>query len=354
MLRRFFAFLATALLLGVAIAPAHALDKAKAAATMGQQAAKAYEKGDYATAARLYLEAWRADGQQPEYIYAAARAEHVAGWLDRALEHYKMALATKGLPNAVRAKAQGYLQDALATRAATQVQEADKALQSGDAKLAAQLYHDAYDAVPARLDWLFKAAVAEQAGHDDAAARLDFSQYLQSAPAGAEFRKQAEVRLESLSQPAPAQVPEKPVAVTQPNKPKPVVVAQGDKPARVQPIVQPVVKLEASPPSKWSAWAVLAGGAGLLAGGLGVYLAQGSERDRLDAAMQPKDTAGHYTGLAYDEFTRRRESLNTNYAISATLAGTGVVAAGVGTWLLLRQPGKVAIGPDSILLAWQF
>lgn len=300
-----------------------AAGKPKLAAAMAQKAITAYERGDYARAAQLYVEAARAEGGRPDYVYAAARAEQLAAQLDRAQEHYAQALADARLPAALRDKAATYLGEVRALRAEAKVAEADKALDGGDARLAAQLYHDAHEAVPDRHAWLFKAAVAEQAAGDLTAAERDYAAYLERAPEGSEDRKQASIRLDALRKP-PVPIPVAAVTAASPEE-----------------------------PSRWPAWTAIAAGVGLVGGGIGLYLAQGDERKALDAQLA-QTQGDKVSGVDYQTYDQQRTSLNASYRNAALLGGVGLASVGVGVWWLGRSPARVSVGPGNASIAWRF
>ena len=134
---------------------------AKTAVTMMQQAAKAYEAGDFVKAAEWYGKAWRLD-PLPAYLWALARAEHLGAMFEPATEHYRQFIALPGADLAKVAKAQQYLLEAEAELITAQTRAAETAMQSGKPALAAELYLNALKVMPTRLDLLFKAAVAEQ------------------------------------------------------------------------------------------------------------------------------------------------------------------------------------------------
>ena len=328
--------------------PAHAADRVKIATTMAKQAMQAYENGDFLRAGQLYAEAYRSE-PRPEYLYAAARAEQVGGAYNKAIEHFRQTLALKDLDAALRAKCEGYLKTAQQARSDAHALDAEKAGRTGDQRLAAQLYHEAWDDAQERVDLLFKAAVAEQTAGDVAAATADFDLYLQRAPENADDRKQARVRLDGLRGTKPTPVALKAAQPAAPPVPPPAL-----KPV-VQPAAQPVVAQAAQPPTtvlapaprevRWAAWTTLGGGVALLAGSAGLYFAQGSERQSLDAALA-QQSAGKITGIGYDAYVKRRDDLNASYRNAAILGGVGVAAVGVGTWLLLREPAPaVVLGP---------
>lgn len=367
-------FCALALALGLlGSLPAVAADRAKMATTMAKQAMQAYENGDFLRAGQLYAEAYRSE-PRPEYLYAAARAEQVGGAYDKAIEHFAQTLALKDLDAALRGKCEGYLKTARQTRSDAQAVDAEKAARTGDLKLAAQLYHEAWEGAPERVALLFKAAVAEQTAGDVAAAMADFDLYLQRAPDDADERKQARVRLDGLRAPKP---PPPPLKAPEPEVVAPPAPAPEPKPAP-PPEPKPVAKAPppttvaepkptALPPSvvkpatseiRWAGWATVGGGVALLAGSAGLYFAQGSDRQTLDAALA-QQSGGKITGIDYAAYDAKRTALNASYRNAAILGGVGVAAVGVGTWLLLREPGRAVVltptpGLDGLSLAGRF
>ena len=337
---------------------AWAADNAKFATTMAKQALAAYLSGDFSRAAQLYLEAYRSD-PRAGYLCAAARAQHLGGAFDKALEHYRQALALADLDASLRAKTQAYMAEILLARADAKAVEAEKAARTGDLRLAAQLYHDAFTLAPLRFDWLFKAAVAEQMAGDLAAAARDYDAYLQGAPAAAEDRNQARVRLDGLRGPAVkraivhANPQPKAVATSQPG---PTVAPRPrEKPALTVEKPSLILAKQGENATRWLGWSLIGGGVGLLAGGAGLYFAQGSDRKALDDAMAQEDN-GKIVGIGYDAYFRKREDLNAAYRNAAILGGVGAVAVGVGAWWLVRTPVRVSPGPGAagVSLAWGF
>lgn len=343
--------------------PAMAADSAKFATTIARQAMAAYQAGDFPRAGQLYLQAYKAD-PKAEYLYAAARAEQLAGVFVPAVEHYRKARDLPDLDPALRAKCIAYVAEILAAQAESKAAEAEKAMRQGELRLAAQLFHDAFALAPGRWDWLFKAAMAEQAAGDLEAAERDYAAYVQHAPDQAEDRKQAQVRLETLRRPAPLPVaetkkPPQPATGPEPTAP-PAEVTPVTAPTAAAGAVPAVVRAPQAEPAieRWLAWSAVGGGLALVAGGLALYAAQGEERATLDSAMaHQKD--GKITGIGYDAYSAQRDSLNSAYRNAALLSGAGVVAGGLGVWLLLREPVKtVQVGPGpggpGLSLAWGF
>ena len=90
----------------------------------------------------------------------------------------------------------------------------------------------------------------------------------------------------------------------------------------------------------------------MLVGGLVVLIGGMSDAAALNKAQQTSGSDWIY-GLTYADAQARASSANTRIGVGAALAGTGVVAAGVGTWLLLRGDGpKSAFLPTTNGAQW--
>ena len=319
------------LLLALTTAPlrAHALDAKTSAATMAQQASKAYEGGDYARAADLYLNAWKTDAR-PAYLWALARAEHLAGKHDKALEHYRLFLLAPGDQASRVPRATEYMDAIVAQRVDQRTSEADNALRSGEPRLAAQLYLDAFKLADSRATGLlFKAAVAEQAAELWPAAAAHYEAFLKAAPADAPDRGQAEVRLDAVRARAGLQHPA--AAVSLPDGPTAAVA--------------PAVTLgTAERPGGAGPWVLLAGGGFVAAGGATLLALTWPDRSALVADLEQKQ-GGKISGVTQEEAVGRIDSVNQRLGAGAALAATGLVAAGVGAWWLGRAPGAVSLVP---------
>ena len=316
-------------------APAFGIDKAKAALTMAGQAAKAYERGDYARAAELYLQAYDTD-HNPAYIYGVARAEHVGGQFDKALQHYDQFAASEGADAERAAKARAYAAAIRAGKAEAKVQEADNAARTGETKLAAQLYLDAWRQAPERVELLFKAAVAEQMAGDLASAEKHFQAYLLKAPAGSGDSNTAKARLEAIQRQLHPGTPAGPGSATL-------------KPAAV------VAAAPTETHGHGAAYALLAGGGAALVGGAVLYALTRSDINEFDKTNQ-KDASGKVTGTYYDDAAAKAGSINTRVGMAAAFGGVGLLAAGAGVWLLVRAPDQVTLvpGTSGAVLAWRF
>lgn len=167
---------------------------------------KAYDAGDHVHAAQLYVAAWRANPAETAYLYAASRAEQMAGLLDAADQHYRAYLGLPGIPDPLRDKVKIYLREVSDGRADQKAQAAQRAMRAEDLVLSAQLYRAAHELAPARLDLLFKAGAAAQSAGDKAMAEVMLRDYMEHAPADAPDRGEAALRLSRLqvrSEPSP-------------------------------------------------------------------------------------------------------------------------------------------------------
>lgn len=330
----------------LATEPKKGFDKAKAAEVMSAQAREAYEAGNHARAAELYLDAYRTD-PVPGYLYSAARAEQVAGKTDLAVEHFKQFLALPSGNPAVPveperlARAQGLLAEIAKTRLDTRVAEGQTAVRAGDYLLAVQIWLAVYAEDPARVELLYRSAVANyQAGRDAEALKL-FDRYVEKAPPDAVDRAQARVRRDALQEklhPAPMQTVQPKAETKQAVKPAEIVVDQ--------PRPEPV---------RWPGWLVTSAGLGLLGGGLGLYFSTQSDVDALHADMTP-DADGQIRKISVETANSRYDSIHTRQVTAIALAGVGVAALGTGIWLLVRHPDEQAqaLTVTPMGLAWQF
>jgi tetratricopeptide (TPR) repeat protein len=346
-------------------APALAVDKSKVAEGMAGQAGKAFETGDYPRAADLYLNAYRTDANAA-YLYGAARSQHLAGRMEQATELYQQFLATPNADAERQKRARDYLEDIERSKAVALAADAEKA-QRDDPKLAASLYLDAYKLAPSRAEWLFRAAVAEQQAGDLAAAQTHFEQYLAKAPPTAGERSQAQARLESIRRKLNPQAVVAPVEVKpEPQPPEPKFAAKPEPTPEIKPQVTPQPEMLQPPigvtapalePVRWPGWALVGTGGALAVTGLALYLGAASDNKKLQADMTATNATGLIVGLTHEEAAKRGDAINTRMGVAAGIAGAGLVAAGVGTWLLLRTPARAAVvlpQPGGAVLVWRF
>lgn len=333
---RSFAAVVAALAVCLALAPIAeaappAPAKTKTQAALIAAAQSEYDAGNFERAGELFLDIYRQDREAVVGLYNACRAYHLAGKLDKALELYRELLARPDLDPAVKAKVDKYLDDLRLKRAEAKADEAGRAEKAGNYALAARVWADALALAPEKTGWMLRLARAEHLAGNKDAALAGYDKYLalpaEQAPDQADAaRWRAELAPKSF---ADVPVPK--------DAPPPVVVAAPATPAR------------------WPGWTALAGGVALLGGGAGLYLAQGDARAALDQQVADKQ-AGKVAGIDYQSYQAKRAELNGAYRNAAILAGAGAVAAGVGAWLLVRSPGKVAVVPvgDGFQVAVRF
>ena len=343
--------------------PALALDNQKTAVTLVQLAAKAYEAGDFAKAADQYAKAWKLD-PQPSYLWALARAEHLATILDLACEHYRAFIALPVAEPARVAKARQYLAEAEQELLQTQTRAAEAAEQAGRPAQAALIWLGARKAMPGRLELLFKAAVAEQMAEQWQSALQHQEEFLALAAANAPDRPQAVARQvwlrqklglapQAIAVPAAAPVPPPispppataPLPISPPpaTAPSPATASVSAAPAKVTPPapspagpVAPTAVAAPAPGARWPAWTVLGAGGALAVGGAVLLIATQPDAKAITAAQQHAD--GEWiAGLSYEEAAAKVQSVNTRLGIGWALVGTGAAAAGVGVWLLVRS-----------------
>ncbi len=304
-------------LLAVALAfctlPALAADPDKLAASLARQAVQADDGGDPARAAQLYLEAFRTDPTQPNYLYAAARAELSAGQKTQAEEHFEqfLTLADSGTDRADKARA--YLADLRGSRAEGDEAAAERAVATSNWAEASKRYEALWVQAPTRWSALFKAGqAAQQAGDKERAGDL-LRQYLRDAPKSAADRPEAEDCLHRL----------------------------GDQPKRAQAPVAVQSDGEAATGGHAVAWTVLGTGLALAVGGAGLLLFGVTEAHALNQDLKLAD--GYVTAdISHAQAQARADAIGMHQTLGAGLAVAGVAAAGVGTWLLLREPDAPA------------
>ena len=343
----------TPLLVGLLLAvPGHAADKAQVAKTMATQASKAYAAGDYGRAAELYLNAWRTDGD-PGYLWALARAEHLAGLLEQALEHYKLFIAGPGEEAARVPKAKDYMADIVSGWVAIKIRDAEYAMRSKDYVSAGLLYRDAMALAPDRADLLLRAALAEFAAEHWPESEDLLVAYLNKAPADAPDRKQAEERLKAARRKQSPEAIGKPAAMEE--RLKEVKIAEfRDTPA---PPEVPVAAKAVDGPSRMPAYLALGGGALLATAGAVVYARAAADLADYNQKMASKNAAGKVVGISFESAQPLAEQVNRELGIAVGLGVASVACAGVGVWLLVREPErKVVVVPTGagMLIAWRF
>ncbi len=316
--------------------------KEKLLDTLLTAAQKAFFAGDFARAADLYADLWRQDPSQPSYLYNAARSSHLGGQLDRAEDLYRQLIANPAADKAQVEKCKGYLAELLARKGQRKADEAAKVEGNGNYEAAAALWRDAYDLDPTRIGWLARAGRALDLAGKKAEAAAVYKTYLATAAKDAVERGDverwnAEVQ-RTTAGPGAASSAKSPAGVGAPG----------------------VHKSEGGVPM--TAWLALGGGALLLGGGAVLYMGAASDQQALekdlDAAKTVVDGKTVWK-LDYAEVEGRNAAIARNKTIGVALGGVGVVAAGVGAWLAVSAPKARVVAlpaPDlgGVRLAWRF
>jgi len=248
---------------------------------------------------------------------------------------------------------------------------AKQALQYYNAKqwaIAAELYRRAYRIDPTKPEYLFGVGRAEQRAGRYKEAILAFETLLTILPVGDGFRAkvegavaetraqkaEAEQKAQPVAQPEPEPEPEpgpKPEPEPEPElepgpKPKPEPVAEPAKPAVAPGLGTPGVvgTLPAAEPNLLG-WGLVAGGGALAFTGLGLGISVLSNGSDWTALMEKKNEEGQITGTDWQTATKMAGELNQRSGLAIGLGVAGVAVAGVGVWLLVKTPGKVAVMP---------
>ena len=82
----------------------------RAVVSVGEEATRAFEDGDFARAAELYLNAWQL-APESKYLYGAARCAHMAGHHEQAMAGYRRFLAAKGADERRVANVKRYMEE---------------------------------------------------------------------------------------------------------------------------------------------------------------------------------------------------------------------------------------------------
>ncbi len=309
---------ALALLLALTAAlPAHAADprQATAATAMGHQAADAFTAGDFAKAARQYLNAFRLDPSQSALLYGAARSEQMSDQLDLALQHFAEFMAMPGIEPARAENARKYTDEIHGLQADARAREAENAARAGDHAVAARLFEEATRLAPKRLDWLLKSAVEMQAAGQVPEARDRLRDVIARADPGSPTQAEARARLDAL----------------QPGK------------KAAQPGTQPSVHEDGH--GQALAWTTLATGAAVALAGLGLGLSTLSDAAALHQSEATRSADGRITGTDYQSASSAVSSLNLRTGLAIGMGAGGLVCAGVGTWLLARGDARATLAP---------
>ncbi len=321
----------------------------KAATSMAKLAATAFEAGDLARAAQFYLQAFRQDPSQTDYLYGAARAEQMLGKNDQAEQHYREFLAASGTNPARAEKARAYLRELAGVRADTKAHDAERMAAKGDFALAAAAWLDAWHIAPDRTQFLFRAGRAEHEAGEDTAAREHLGAFLRDAPADAADRSEAKALLDRIYAPKPAQATvQKPAPVEEPAAKPTQIVVKVEVQQPTQPVLPtspvvapslPVVERAAPEPDTSMAKWVFGTGAAATVAGLGILVWGLFEAADFDKRLSYDGTTVNGT-MSYDQAEAEYKSIRNHQIIGGVLAGAGAIAVGVGTKLLWWPSAK--------------
>lgn len=103
------------------------------------------------------------------------------------------------------------------------------------------------------------------------------------------------------------------------------------------------------------AWTVAVAGAAVALSGLTLYLVTLDDIDGYEQDLRT-DSEGLVSGVPYDQAQARQATINTRIGSAAALGAVGIVASGIGTWLLLRSPVQVAVlaAPSGVWVTARF
>ncbi len=350
-------------LLGLFALPALALDAKKGAMNLAKAAASAFEGGEMAKAARLYLEAYRMDAAESSYLYGAARAEQAAGQTEHAETHFRQFIGIKAADSDRVTRAIGYLDELAGLRSDEKVEAAERFARRNEWPLAAAAFGEAARLRPDRTILLYRAAAAAREAGDRERALEWLHQYLAKAPKDAADRGEAQLLLNSLTETAgpsagPTTAPE-PVKRERARALGPAPAPAVAPEAVPQPAPSVAEVAVASHPSiqRRAAWWSIGSGAAVAIAGLIVLAVGKFQESSFDAALNVQN--GKVTGTLTDHAAavQQANAIAGRETAGVALAGVGLAAAGAGLALLLTAPEhQVAVVPDgrSLLLAWRF
>lgn len=329
----------------VVASPALAVEPERAASLLARQAAQAEEAGDLKRAAEAYLAAYRADPKQPNYLYAAARAEMVSGQRAQAMAHLEEFLEQSEADTERSDKARAYLAELRAGEQDEPLAKADRAAQSGRWSDAARLYYSVWDGANTRWSALFKAGVAAHEAEDLERAEQWLHTYLREAPKDVADRPEAEARLKRVR--------------------RDLKLAGGASHV-IEPLQVSSGAVESHHSGRWTAgWVLVGTGVAMVLGGGGLAMYGTSEESALTRDLKLQD--GFVTAaISHAEAQERADAIAMHQTLGVALLGTGLAASGAGVVLLLLEPDRparstaVRVGPllaagvTGMQLGWRF
>ena len=312
--------------------------RSKVVQTLITAAQKEFDAANFERAGQLFLEIWRQDKTLPPALYNAARAWHLAGKLDKADALYREYLALPGIEAAARSKIDEHLADLRLRRSEAYADDAAQAEKAANFALAVRLWGEALQIQP-RPAWLLRRARAEHLAGNAEAATKGYDRYLELATETAPERADA-LRWRAELQPSAPAAP-KALGTTAPSLPSEAGATAYQR-------------LETAP-DRTLAWILTGGGAAVGLAGAGLYLATLSDQAAHEASLEAR-TDGKFSGTAYEDAKASADAINGRVRLAWAVGGAGAVAAGVGAWMLLKTPGKVAVAPvpGGAIVAWRW
>ncbi|MSP92827.1 MAG: hypothetical protein EXR79_13655 [Myxococcales bacterium] len=328
--------------------------KSKVVLALIAAAQKEFDAGSFERAGEIFLEIWHQDPSTQPAIYNAARAYQLGGRLERANDLYLELLVAPDMDPALKTKAQAQLDAIKGKRGERKADEADRAEKAGQYAAAAGLWGEAVVLAPTKVQWLLRQARALHLAGQAASALALYDRYLAGTPDSGPDRAQVQGwRAEVEPKPEPAVVapaPPQPALPLTPPDALPDLPTPTDPPAppAVPSATVPAAGVTQPPPEAASSMlplSLLAGGGALIVTGVVVVALANSAEGKLAAHNGPN---GRITGISLAAYTEEAHRLSGNYRVGWALTGAGVVGAGVGAWLLLREPSaRVVLAPGA-------
>ncbi len=239
---------------------------------------------------------------------------------------------------------------------------------AGQFEKAAAHFLTCFDVDAKNLSCLFNAARAEQRSFQLDKAEKHYLLYLDLNKADAAGRKRAQIHLDEVREvraqlkkqaaanatpPGPERKPPEVVAVPRPPEAKPAEVK----------VTPPTIGQDApTPAGSWkrtAGWASVGVGAALVVTGVALVVQGSGQQTKLDAETD-KTQSGFISGIGYDDYVKRQESINGRMRLGTALLGIGVAAAGAGGWLVATAPAVPQVSAvwrrdgTELVLAWRF
>lgn len=289
----------------------------KAALSLLEVAKFYYQSGKFLKAAKGFHEAYAID-PRPEFLFNAARAEHLGMDLANAEKHYQECLVLKTSNAKLNQRAKLYLAQVQATRAAIAKarNEGKAAAEARQKQEAAKNAKAASGSTEAALEGVDKVKAAKPEPDKKPAATA------------AEPREKPENKASKPEQPDPS--------------------AAQPTPSPMPP--QPATSAAWRTPVGWGATALGAVAVGL---SVVVMLDYAEGQQALDDLVAKKDADGKIIGIGSADYRHRQTELNSQNTNGVIGLAAGAVLLGGGAWVLLSKPSdRVALAPWSSGRGW--